>query len=333
MGTGGVTLVSNGGGCGIFPLRRWYGPRLYSRRSGRPRRSLSGIGIVASTLRAVLIPALTAAMLVFVLRLRSNGRTANLPKHFVRLFWVGPTAVWLAGDSLLGCHPDGDPYRFRSCRRLALLGRLRPGSRLDRTSPPIIFPLFASLADSFCNRRRAFEPIQSGHLLCRHRDQLHVSPLFPSHRSLDPAADPPFESHPNDLARFSDHRAGQQESAQHSLFWRPPPKSLETKGSPVTQTFRTPDKRPIQMEARQNLGIHIDLSCCRNVQIVVRNRDPFAHTVGLELRLVDTRGSNAALPNPRSANRAIHTQPEPGRIGAGVPIRNVDFSRPQIVRS
>ena len=38
-----------------------------------PRRSLSGIGIVASTLRAVLIPALTAAMLVFVLRLRING--------------------------------------------------------------------------------------------------------------------------------------------------------------------------------------------------------------------------------------------------------------------
>ncbi len=72
---------------------------------------------------------------------------------------------------------------------------------------------------------------------------------------------------------------------------RPPPKSLETKGSPVTQTFRTPDKRSIQMEARQNLGIHIDLSCCRNVQIVVRNRDPFAHTVGLELRLVDTLGS------------------------------------------
>ena len=72
---------------------------------------------------------------------------------------------------------------------------------------------------------------------------------------------------------------------------RPPPKSLETKGSPVTQTFRTPDQRPIQMEAHQNLGTHIDLSCCSSIQIVVRNRDRYPGTVGLELRLIDTFGA------------------------------------------
>lgn len=191
-----------------------------------PRRSLSGIGIVASTLRAVLIPALTAAMLVFVLRLRSNGRTTNLPKHFVRLFWVGPTAVWLAGDSLWAVIPRVILIASVLAAAWRYWGAFGPDRALDRTSPPDDFSLIRLLTDSFCNRRRAFEPIQSGHLLCRHRDQLHVSPLFPSHRSLDPAADPPFESHRNDLARFSDYRAGatvwsqQQESAQHSLFWR-----------------------------------------------------------------------------------------------------------------
>jgi hypothetical protein len=68
----------------------------------------------------------------------------------------------------------------------------------------------------------------------------------------------------------------------------PPGNSLRVYGSPVEHTFRSTDHSPLFMEATQNFGTSIDLSCCSEIQIAISNADTYAGTVSLELILVDT---------------------------------------------
>ena len=69
---------------------------------------------------------------------------------------------------------------------------------------------------------------------------------------------------------------------------RPPGNSLRAYGSPVEHVFRSTDHSPLFMEATQNFGMSIDLSCCREIQIAISNADTYPGTVSLEVILVDT---------------------------------------------
>lgn len=70
---------------------------------------------------------------------------------------------------------------------------------------------------------------------------------------------------------------------------KPPPSSYVTHGTPAEMTFFAPDSRPLIMEAHQNLGKLISLSCCRAIQIELENADRFPGTVSVELELTNTR--------------------------------------------
>jgi hypothetical protein len=48
------------------------------------------------------------------------------------------------------------------------------------------------------------------------------------------------------------------------------------------------DRRPLSMEAHDNLGSLIDLNCCSKIQIAIRNADPYSETISLELILIDS---------------------------------------------
>ena len=69
----------------------------------------------------------------------------------------------------------------------------------------------------------------------------------------------------------------------------PPPASFRGEGDPEGMNLRSMDKRPIRVEARQNFGRIIDLSCCSRIQVQVRNSDRYPGTVRMELLLRDSR--------------------------------------------
>jgi hypothetical protein len=81
----------------------------------------------------------------------------------------------------------------------------------------------------------------------------------------------------------------------YGVYWmyrkplrRPPPNSHSTRGDPARQSFRSTDNVPLLMEARQNLGRTIDVRCCREIRVSVRNADKYPGTLALELQLLNT---------------------------------------------
>jgi hypothetical protein len=69
---------------------------------------------------------------------------------------------------------------------------------------------------------------------------------------------------------------------------RPPAGSIEMHGEPTDLTFRSESAQPLLMEARQNLGKLIDLSCCSRIEVAIGNRERYAATVSIGLTLVNT---------------------------------------------
>ena len=67
-----------------------------------------------------------------------------------------------------------------------------------------------------------------------------------------------------------------------------PPDSVESRGDPASMSFKTTDYSPMSMEARQNFGSPIDLSCCRAIEVVISNGDRRPGTVRVELILTNT---------------------------------------------
>ena len=67
----------------------------------------------------------------------------------------------------------------------------------------------------------------------------------------------------------------------------PPPQSREAQGTPEVLEIHSTDWRPLSMEAHQNLGDLVDLSCCSRVEISIRNADRYPRSISLELVLVD----------------------------------------------
>jgi hypothetical protein len=68
-------------------------------------------------------------------------------------------------------------------------------------------------------------------------------------------------------------------------FSRPPPDAYVAKGNPLKSVFRSSDRIPLRMEAHQNFGTLIDLSCCSEIQLAVRSAE---ETIALELILTNT---------------------------------------------
>ncbi len=67
-----------------------------------------------------------------------------------------------------------------------------------------------------------------------------------------------------------------------------PPDALESRGDPASTSFKTNDYTPISMEARQNFGSLIALSCCKAIELVISNGDRRPGTVAVELILTNT---------------------------------------------
>ncbi len=81
----------------------------------------------------------------------------------------------------------------------------------------------------------------------------------------------------------------------YGVYWffripniRPPQDSIEMHGKPSELTFRSHDRRAMQMEGHQSLGTPFQIGCCRSVQLAITNRDRSAGSVAIELILVDT---------------------------------------------
>jgi len=67
-----------------------------------------------------------------------------------------------------------------------------------------------------------------------------------------------------------------------------PPGAVEMRGDPDSLSFKTTDFSPISMEARQNFGSLIQLSCCSAIDLVISNGDRRPGTVRVELILTNT---------------------------------------------
>lgn len=73
---------------------------------------------------------------------------------------------------------------------------------------------------------------------------------------------------------------------------RPPATSREAHGTPEMVNIRSTDRRPLRMEAHQNLGTTINLNCCSRIEIAIRNADRYRESVSLELLLSDSASSD-----------------------------------------
>jgi hypothetical protein len=67
-----------------------------------------------------------------------------------------------------------------------------------------------------------------------------------------------------------------------------PPDAIESHGDPASTSFKTTDYTPISMEARQNFGSLIKLSCCKAIELVISNGDRRPGTVAVEMVLTNT---------------------------------------------
>jgi hypothetical protein len=91
-------------------------------------------------------------------------------------------------------------------------------------------------------------------------------------------------------------------------YRRPPQNSYYRKGNPSTLSFSTTDHWPLMMEAHQRLDQPIDLNCCRQVQVEIRNADRYPGTVSLELYAMATDSPGAPATSLGSAQ--VHSAPD-----------------------
>jgi len=111
---------------------------------------------------------------------------------------------------------------------------------------------------------------------------------------------------------------------------KPPADSYRTHGTPTEMTFYAPDSRPLIMEAHQDLGKLINLSCCREIRIEIENADRYPGTVSMELVLENSKEKNevslgsapvtSAPGEPDSPSKETLTFPIPSHT----PIRQFD---------
>jgi hypothetical protein len=92
---------------------------------------------------------------------------------------------------------------------------------------------------------------------------------------------------------------------------RPPATSRDAHGSPEMFSIRSIDRRPLRMDAHQNLGTLINLNCCSRIEIAIRNADRYPESVSLELVLTD---SSSPEKRSQSFGRAMVRSTRPWRL-------------------
>jgi len=85
---------------------------------------------------------------------------------------------------------------------------------------------------------------------------------------------------------------------------RPPPNSVTLRGKPEEYRFHSTSLE-LKMDAQQNLGSMIDVSCCSSIQVAIHNLDLLAAPIQIELILANTREAGS----PSHTLGAITIQP------------------------
>jgi branched-subunit amino acid ABC-type transport system permease component len=70
---------------------------------------------------------------------------------------------------------------------------------------------------------------------------------------------------------------------------RPPLNSVTLRGTPEEFRFHSTGRVELKMEAQQNLGSMIDMSCCSSIQVAIHNLDLHAQPIQVELILANSR--------------------------------------------
>jgi hypothetical protein len=92
-----------------------------------------------------------------------------------------------------------------------------------------------------------------------------------------------------------------------------PQNAPTVRGEPTATNFRTSDLAPLTMEAVQNLGRQVPISCCRRIEVDIRNADNRPYGVSLELIL-----RNSGTPGVRSLSlgrQSVTRRPPKGSLG------------------
>jgi hypothetical protein len=90
---------------------------------------------------------------------------------------------------------------------------------------------------------------------------------------------------------------------------QPPRDSHIARGTPLTSGFRSSDRRTLEMEARQNFGTLIDLSCCSQIQLAISSADEFV-TLELILRNTTLPGSSTLSLGKASIASTVDRRPD-----------------------
>ncbi|HEX7960384.1 MAG TPA: hypothetical protein VF493_10725 [Terriglobales bacterium] len=102
--------------------------------------------------------------------------------------------------------------------------------------------------------------------------------------------------------------------------FQPPRHSFETRGSPAKVSLHSSDRNPLLMEAHQNLGGFMNVNCCAEIQVTISNADPHPETVGLELRLINTRYRSG---RSQSVGGKVIPSKIPAEAATNVPVEHV----------
>src|SRR5262249_43528966 len=99
---------------------------------------------------------------------------------------------------------------------------------------------------------------------------------------------------------------------------RPPEHSPRIRGNPAKMVLRSSDDYPLLMEAHQLFSSPVDLRCCSQIQVVIKNADSDPGAVLLELVL-----SNTAMPREAGqslGSKRVLSQPATGSVGDSVAV-------------
>jgi hypothetical protein len=106
-------------------------------------------------------------------------------------------------------------------------------------------------------------------------------------------------------------------------YTRPPRDSHVERGRPDRRSFRSTDRRPLLMEAHQNLGAPISILCCSEIQIAVSNADKFSGTVRVELILGDTTSQKRPIPSVSLGIAEVTSTPRWSPAASGQPLEEM----------
>lgn len=99
------------------------------------------------------------------------------------------------------------------------------------------------------------------------------------------------------------------------------------RGDPDKKIFRSTDLREMRMEAHQNLGAFIDTSCCRAIEIAIRNADRYPGSVSIELTLINT--SVAGRPTLSLGSQTVQSTPRRRQRPQGTMLETLTFEIPR----